>query len=345
MLKIYTITEAEKWDQVVRSFVQYDVYYLSGYVKGFCDHGDGEPLLMHYEADGLRGIQVMMRRPVVNDGQFTDLPEEPLFDLVTPYGYGGWLLEGDGLLDLLMEEYDSWCRNHNIVCEFVRFHPILRNHEGLERFYDVIPLGPTVAMDTTSLQTIWDNLTSKNRNMIRKAQKSGLRIYKANGPEIFEIFHKLYDQTMDKDHADSYYYFEDSYYQSVREDLNHNAQVFYAQTEDGEVAAAAIMLSANGRLNYHLSGSRQDLQKLAPTNLLLYEAACWACENDCASFHLGGGIGSREDGLLAFKKAFYRGELCRYHIGKRIVNSEAYDMLVSKRITPPDSSFFPAYRA
>ena len=342
MLKIYTLTEAETWDQVVRSFAAYDVYYLSGYVQGLCAHGDGEPLLMHYESAQLRGIQVMMRRPIVNEGQ---LPEGTYYDLVTPYGYGGWLLEGDGQLEQLIEAYDRWCKKSRIVCEFIRFHPVLRNHEPLENHYEVIPLGPTVAMDTTSLQTIWDNLTSKNRNMIRKAQKNGLQVFRANGPEIFEVFRRLYDQTMDKDHADTYYYFEDAYYRSIRSDLRNNAQVFYAQTEDGEVAAAAIMLSANGRLNYHLSGSRQDMQRLAPTNLLLYEAACWGSENGCKTFHLGGGIGSHEDSLLAFKKAFYRGELCRFHIGKRIVDPETYDMLVSMRVTQPEGSFFPAYRA
>ena len=45
MLTVYTIEQAEAWDALVRTFLNYDVYYLSGYVKAFQLHGDGEPLL------------------------------------------------------------------------------------------------------------------------------------------------------------------------------------------------------------------------------------------------------------------------------------------------------------
>lgn len=45
MIKIYSIEEAKKWDELVRTFANYDVYYLSGYVKAFQIHGDGEPQL------------------------------------------------------------------------------------------------------------------------------------------------------------------------------------------------------------------------------------------------------------------------------------------------------------
>lgn len=344
MLKIYTLNEAEQWDSIVRSFSDYDIYYLSGYTRGLQSHGDGEPLLIHYQGEQLRGIQVMMKRRLSDDSRFAGKLEEELYDLITPYGYGGWLLEGEGDVRLLMEEYDHWCVRNRIVSEFIRFHPLLKNQEAVCEYYDVVPLGATVAMDISSQQTIWDNLTSKNRNMVRKGQKSGLRIYRANSPEIYEVFRQIYDRTMDKDHADSYYYFGDRYYESMSDDLSRNAQVFYAQTQDGQVAAAAIMIGANGRLNYHLSGSRTELQRLAPTNLLLYEAACWGSENGYRTFHLGGGIGSREDSLLAFKKAFYRGDTYRYYIGKRIVDEAAYQMLLELRNEPVQGDFFPAYR-
>ena len=50
MIKIYSIKEAKKWDELVRTFADYDVYYLSGYVKAFQIHGDGEPQLFYYNA-------------------------------------------------------------------------------------------------------------------------------------------------------------------------------------------------------------------------------------------------------------------------------------------------------
>ena len=50
------------------------------------------------------------------------------------------------------------------------------------------------------------------------------------------------------------------------------------------------MLMANGKMNYHLSGSIREFSNLAPTNLLLYKAALWGCANGCKTLYLGGGV-------------------------------------------------------
>lgn len=46
MIRIYCIKESFLWDETVKTFERYDVYYLSSYVKAFCIHGDGEPELL-----------------------------------------------------------------------------------------------------------------------------------------------------------------------------------------------------------------------------------------------------------------------------------------------------------
>ena len=345
MLAVYTLEQAEQWDAVVRSFANHDTYYLSGYVKAFQLHGDGEPLLFYYEKNGTRGIHVVMKRDVAKDRHFVGkLEENTCFDFSSPYGYGGWLIEG-GDTESLFAAYGAWCRRNGIVSEFVRFHPVLKNHIGLEDAYEVIPLGETVTMDLRSPEIIWENLTSKNRNMIRKAQKNNIKIYTGRCPELYETFRQIYNATMDKDNADAYYYFGKAFYESILKDLPHNAQVFYAVLDE-QVIAASIMLSCNGRMNYHLSGSLREYANLAPSNLLLYEAALWGCANGCQTLYLGGGVGSGEDSLFKFKRSFYRGEdLNRFHIGKKIHDRETYDKLISLREEKPEGNFFPLYRA
>ena len=345
MLRVYQLEQAEQWDAVVRSFRNYDVYYLSGYVRAFQMHGDGEPLLFSYESDVVRGINVVMKRDIADCPYFKDLLEKnTFFDFSTPYGYGGWLIEGENP-DAVISAYTDWCRQHKIVSEFVRFHPMLKNHEPVAGFYEVVPLGEVVAIDLASPEVIWSNIISKNRNMIRKAQKNGVVIYQGRDPEIYEIFREIYNKTMDKDHADPYYYFAPEFYKSILYDLPYNAQVFYAVYE-GKIIAASIMLTCNGRMNYHLSGSLREYAHLAPTNLLLYEAALWGYAQGCRTLYLGGGVGSGEDSLFKFKKAFYRGsDLPRFHIGKKIFDSNAYASLVEMRETAPARNFFPLYRA
>lgn len=220
---------------------------------------------------------------------------------------------------------------------------MVRNHEACRSFYEVIQLGEVVHMDLSSPEDIWTNIISKNRNMIRKEIKNGVVIYNGRFPEIYEQFRAIYNGTIDKDDAEEYYYFGSEFYRSVLEDLPQNAQVFWAE-KDGQIIAVSIMLAANGMMNYHLSGSVREFSSLAPSNLLLYEAALWGYANGCRTLYLGGGVGSGEDSLFKFKRAFYKGALNHFLIGKKIFNQEKDDELLGMRAEIENSGYFPKYR-
>lgn len=343
VLTVYTLEQSEQWDAIVRSFKEYDVYWLSGYVKAFQLHGDGEPLLFFYEGSDTRGINVVMKRDVAKDDRFNGKIEEgQYFDFATPYGYGGWIIEGTNIEDLF-QAYERWLKKNGIISEFVRFHPMVKNHDASRPFYEVIQLGEVVHMDLSSPDDIWNNIISKNRNMIRKAIKNGIKIYNGRFPEIYEKFRNIYNATMDKDDAEEYYYFKPDFYDSVLNNLSLNAQVFWAE-KDGQVIAASIMIGANGYLDYHLSGSLREFSSLAPTNLLLYQAALWGCANGYRTLYLGGGVGSGEDSLFKFKRAFYKGDLNHFYIGKRVYDQEKYDELLALREVIDNPGYFPKYR-
>ena len=343
-LRVLTLEESSEWDSIVHSFSSHDVYWLSGYVKAFKIHGDGEPLLFYYDDGSTRGINVVMKRDISEDVHFRDkLEKGRYFDITTPYGYGGWLIEGDNT-ENLFSVYEGWLRRNSIISEFVRFHPMVGNNKKCSSFYDIVQLGEVVHIDLSSPKVVWENFSSKNRNVIRKAMKNDIKIYNGRYPEIFEEFRKIYNSTMDKDAAEAYYYFAPEFYTSILNDLNHNSEVFYA-VKDGKIVAASIILMCNGYLNYHLSGSLHDYYNLAPTNLLLYETALWGSEHGYRSLYLGGGVGSGQDNLFAFKRSFYKGDLNHFYIGKKVFNHEVYDELVSMRgYDIADSKFFPLYR-
>ncbi|MBR1571733.1 MAG: GNAT family N-acetyltransferase [Lachnospiraceae bacterium] len=343
VLTVYTLEQSEQWDTVVRSFEEYDIYWLSGYVKAFRIHGDGEPILFFYNDDDIRGINVVMKRDVAQDERFKGkIEKEKYFDFATPYGYGGWIIEGENT-EKLFKAYSAWAERNGIISEFVRFHPMIKNHEVSRSFYDVIELGEVVHMDLSTPETIWSNITSKNRNMIRKAMKNGVNIYNGRFPKIYEKFRVIYNETMDKDEADDYYYFGSEFYRSILQDLPQNAQVFWAEKDD-QIIAASIMLTANGYMNYHLSGSLREFSSLAPTNLLLYQAALWGCQNGYRTFYMGGGVGSGEDNLFKFKRSFYKGDLNNFYIGKKVFDQSKYDELLSNRKMIGNPGFFPKYR-
>lgn len=344
MIEIIKLSESEKWDAIVKSFARYDVYYLSGYVKAFEDYGDGQAALIYYTNGSSKAINVVMIKDIADDPRFiTRIEKDKYFDIATPYGYGGFLIEGDDC-DTLDREYMEFAKDNGFVSEFVRFHTMLGNHREVAGFYDEVYLGDTVFLDTSDEDVIWGNLTSKNRNMIHKAQKAGLQVFWGRDKSLIPQFMEIYNATMAKDSADEYYYFDEEFYRSILNDLKYNAMWFYSVI-DNEIASIAIFMFGNGQMHYHLSASRREYQHLAPSNLMIYEAALWASRNGYKTLHLGGGVGCKPDNLYRFKKAFNRGEDKPFFIGEKIFDEEAYQMLVDMRsgnITNHD--FFPEYR-
>ena len=342
MIHIYDIKEAAQWDSIVKSFAYYDVYYLNGYVKAFQIHGDGRPKLLYYEIKKLKAIYVFMKRETAIEGYY---------DSVTPYGYGGVLFEGDTSEDNLLafwHDYMQKMQEESIVDNFVRYHPILANAVPMKHISTVIDLGKTVAFDLTSVEVIWNNIISKNRNMIRKAEKNCIEIRHGRGMELFANFKRIYNATMEKDHAEEYYFFGDAFYESIHRDLHDNYEIFYAVL-DGQLIAMSIILFANKQMHYHLSGSMIEYRNMAPTNLLLYKAALWGCEQGYKTFHLGGGVGSGEDSLYKFKAAFNRKSDYQFSIGKEVFDQGKYDRLVAIRVAndcefDKESHYFPLYR-
>lgn len=342
MIKIYDIEEAKSWDERVKSFTLYDVYYLSGYVKAFQIHGDGKPQLLYYEAKGLKAIYVYMKRETAIEGSY---------DSTSPYGYGGFLFEGDtseANLLIFWKAYMKKMQEESIVDNFVRYHPVRGNASIMKRISNVVDLGKTVAIDLTSPEVIWGGIISPNRNMIRKAQKNNVKILHGKGLSLLTDFKRIYDATMEKDNADSYYFFEEDFYKSIHDDLYDNYEVFYA-VQDGVIIAMSIMLFTNDQMHYHLSGSIAEYRNVAPTNMLLYKAALWGCEQGFKIFHLGGGMGSKEDNLYRFKASFNRYSNYQFSIGKEVFDQTKYDDLVFLRVSQDEkfnrnSEFFPLYR-
>ena len=348
MITIYTLEDSQKWETIVRSFKRFDVYYLPGYVRAFELNGDGKAILLYFENGNTKAVNVVMKRDIANCAALKGKIEEDYwFDFTTPYGYGGWLVEGDDY-QALQQEYESFAERQHIVSEFVRFHPMLQNWVGLGEIYNETLLGKTIFMDTSSEEKIWSNFTSQNRGKVRKAIKNGLEVFWCRDERILDSFIDIYNETMNKDSATDYYYFNKDFFKSIMNDLKYNAMWFYAM-KDGEIAAAAVFLFCNGQMHYHLSGSRRKYQSIAPVNLLLYEAALWASMNGYQTLHMGGGVGAKEDSLFVFKKSFNRNEEAEFHIGKRVFNTKKYQELVNLRCVEepghPESGYFPKYRA
>ena len=119
----YSIYDKKLWDDIVRSFLDYDVFYLSDYSYAFMRESpkNGTPILLYYENGDDRAINVVLRRDIALDEKFKGkIEEEQYFDLITPYGYGGFWGKVSDWKEL-NSCYMRYCTENHYVCEFVRF--------------------------------------------------------------------------------------------------------------------------------------------------------------------------------------------------------------------------------
>lgn len=348
-MKVIGLDQSDIWDEIVKSFPNHDVYYLSGYARPHKVHGDGEPVLLYYDKDGGRGVCVLMIRDVASDPHLAGLVAPgQIFDASTPYGYGGFIYDGDVNAASVKAEFAATLRERNINSVFFRFHPVLNNAGRGSILSEVIPLGKTIAMDLSSPATIWNNLSSSCRGRIRKATKSGVTISHTDNPDMLFTFKDLYDKTMKAVSAEPYYFFKDEFYQCMASSLKGHYRIFYS-TYQGKIISAAIMLHTNGQMHFHLGGSLREYHFLAPVNLTFYHAALWGHQQGLRTLHLGGGLGAHSDSLYRYKSTFNRNSNYQFSIGKTIIDREVYrKILLLRNMGHEDTAtteYFPKYRA
>jgi predicted N-acyltransferase len=349
-MKVITYLDEDKWNKIVKSFDNWDIYYLCEYAISLMNHGDGIPLLLYYEDEKSKLCYVVMLNDIATIKQYKNvLPQNKYFDLTTPYGYGGPIIEGnfdEFSRRRFMRELEEHCKENNIITQFIRFHPLYQNQRLVEENFEASYTKETIVIDTSQEEIINQNLTSKNRNMIRKAKKLGVSIMQDNGERIND-FIKIYNATMDRNHAKEYYYFEKEYFEYLKTRMRDNVTFFYSYFEE-KIIGASIFYYNENYMHYHLSGAIQEYRHMAATNLLLYEAALWATKQGIRYLHLGGGVGV-EDSLFGFKKQFNKKGHLPFYIGRTIFNQNTYNQLLKlrKEIDPlfdTENSFYIQYR-
>lgn len=338
-MEIVSIKDAKYWNNLIKGFNKYDIYFKCEYNTALMLHGDGEPQLIYFEDQGVKLAYVMFKNDISTLKVFHGVLEEgKYFDWTSPYGYGGPLCDGkitETILAKFKEELFEYCARNRIVSQFFRFHPLLQNQFVLGDVSENICLKNTVSIEVSNRENIDKNMTSKCRGHVRKAEKSDIQIICDKG-ENLDDFLEIYNITMSYRHADEYYFFEKEYFEYMIKNMKENIIFFHAK-KNGIIVSSAMFMYNDTYVHYHLSGTRTEYRKYDPVNLLLKTVAYWANENGISEFHLGGGI-EADDTLYAFKKSFCPQGVKEFYIGRTIFSQNAFNELIELR-KKSDSSF------
>lgn len=323
-----------------------DIYFEKNYGKLYeeIENGITEVFECTTSAGSIKHMFIKREIPYLING-------ETYFDLTTPYGYGGPLIieyqngRKEELINTFKQKFEKYCIENNIVSEFVRFHPIIQNAKDFKEIYKVEHIRNTVGTNLEEYDDPFQSEFSRScRKNVRKALRNGISYKVSEKPTDVSEFKKFYYSTMDRNKADDYYYFDDSYFENCVKLFKDNLLLVEAIYEEQTVAMGLYFIY-NGIIHIHLSGTLSEFLYLSPAYILRYAVTEWGKENGYNLIHHGGGrTNKQDDGLYLFKKQFGKNTEFKFHIGKKIWNKDIYRELCLKFGIDDSESFFPAYR-
>jgi hypothetical protein len=340
--RLHIINDKLKWEKYINRFRNIDIYYSYEYGHLFAQIEKGTIFAAYFEKNDTKLFYPFIKRSV-------PYLYEEIFDIVTPYGYGGPYIEGEDkkIIYEFYNEFSRYCLQENILTETIRCHPLLKNYYYLAKVMDIQYIRKTTGVNLRkSLDAIREEYTPNNKRNIKKAKQEGVYCFHAAPTkENISIFIELYKETMNRNHASDYYYFPEDYFFRQMEETNISKPYLLFAAYEGKVIAGVIVIIGKEFAHYHLGASRTTFLTLKPNNLL-FDYMIEFCKIQGSSLlHLGGGY-EENDGLFRFKTSFSNKNNFDYFIGKKIYHPKTYQE-IEKEIHQKYSvrnNFFPVYR-
>lgn len=251
------------------------------------------------------------------------------YDIVAPFDYGEYYYNNTDLLDCFFERFHIFCKEENIVSEFIRFNPMtVQNIQLYKKHIDIAHIQDHIYIDLT--QDYFRNMSRSKKSDIKKGLEADFSFIE----DSIENFYIPYKETMKRIKASEYFFFDIS---DLKELVNNNFAKVFSIKHLNQTVISAMVLEGNKYCYYFLSGTRDNYHKFRLNPKLLNLIAKYY-KNKKEALFLAGGQGS----LYKFKEEMSKDKM-PYYIGKKIYNNDIYDMLTN--ITNNwDNNFFPQYR-
>jgi len=165
-----------------------------------------------------------------------------------------------------------------------------------------------------TVEELWQNCVhSKRRNMVRKAEKSGILV-KNFGKEGFQFYQSLMDQMKAKSGLKEKPF--DYYYKILNEFIKEKALISIAYLNEKPVSGT-ILLGNKNVMHYWQGASDGEAPNLGQGELLQWEAIKWAKNSGAKFYDLCVIEPERLSHIALFKMGFVKDLVPFYCIGKK----------------------------
>jgi len=335
-MKSNWITDFYSWQTQLDLIGGYDFYQLPAYILEDAILLNGEARAFHYQNDGVHAILPLILRDIPGqNGRWKDA--------VSPYGYPGVVMNGNGCsshFEDFFSAYHAFANQEGIVSSFIRLHPLhnaalLPEQKGIRQTFR----GKTYSIYLPNgVDAIRSHYSSNHRRNIKKLHKEGFSVA-FDQWDLLEQWQQIYVATMERLGAREYYKFDLSYFRSLKQSLN--CRLVTVLDGKGNLACGGIFTYYADVIQYHLGGTDSQYLSIAPTKLM-FDAVMedGVSQGNFRSFHLGGGVGAKDDSLARFKRGFSN----REHWFRTIEMVHHKDVYGNLSAGLEEDGFFPLYR-
>lgn len=255
----------------------------------------------------------------------------PERDAVSPYGYPGLSVVGEGVGDGSVDPADVDFHRTGLVSVFIRHR------------LDLVPLAGSTERNVVQIHdpALKPKSRPSDRRQVRRNLEAGYAVELIPATETSAeqraVFLDLYEQTMRRTEAAPHYFFGAAYFDAILG--AERTWLALATDSEGTPAATSIACVSDGYLHYYLSGSADTHLADSPMKNVLARLVEHADELQMP-LNLGGGI-RPGDALEEFKRG-YANRTLAWRTSEVVCDPERYAALTGTRDA---GGFFPAYRA
>ena len=335
----FVIRNKKEWDAYTERSLIHEIFHTWYY--HFLST-EGEPLLFVYQTDTFFIALPVLKRRIANSAYY---------DMTSAYGYCGPISDTDlskippVAIAQFKTSFLNFMNMEQVVCIFARLHPFINQQHILQNIGGLQLNGSTLYIDLT--ETAEEQRKKYDKRLarqIRKLREKGYIIKELKTADGIRDFTKMYWENMKRVNASAHYYFNEEYFTKL---LNADGfeNKLVAIYDGDELICGALLLISQEIIRNHLSATSPFYLKESPSKLLTDEISMVGRRLGKKIFHLGGGLGGKEDSLFEFKRYFSNLRLTD-RIWCYVNNEEVYADLILKLADDMDTdqNYFPLYR-
>jgi hypothetical protein len=349
-MEVIGASNREEWAAYLERASAHDIYHSAAFHQISQDNDEGEAFLFAYREGRYALMIPLLIRPFPQRGG-----ADPRYDATSVYGYPGPLASHPELPLQVIKEFQRQLTEElaarEVVSVFSRLHPLLSQSSLLEGIGTWRPAGSTVSIDLTIPHEAQLAQYGKNhRRHIRHLRMRRAEVIHDRAGRYLDDFVAIYHENMARVRAPEYYFFDRHYFTRLFAELGNNMQLFLCRLDD-VIVAGQLFTSCGPFLQSHLCGTTDEYAALSIQKLLIDEARIWGTDGGFRALHLGGGVGGKNDGVLAFKGGF--SQLRHpFYVWEWVLDESTYRALTHERaqrhqsegVSSEGAKYFPAYR-